>query len=423
VRCWGDNTSGQCNPPAGLGEVRAIAAGLSHVVAARSDGSVVCWGANGLGQATVPASLGFVTAVGAGSSFTLAAATEVHDVPGEFATIQAAIDAVPAGVRRIVRVASGTYNEAFALNGKNVVVRGAAGNATVIDGTGLSTSIARFTGGEPATAGLENLVFRNGTAGTRPTPKSSFTLGGALYAANSDAFVRNCRFESNRATFGGAAYLFLSRLAVEDCVFTLNAAANDGGALQAFRCAGGVTGCAFTDNDAGLVSSGSGSAMKFVGARSAGGVLTVEDCVVTGNMANVTGAAIEHFEDTDGVPGVLRLLGCTVSANVSGQASPTGAGGLRVIGRQQSCVLGGGTTVCGNLARNVSGGYLASGAWTVCDCEADVFENGIVDGADLGIVLSMWGAPNPNGTGDLNHDGSVDGADLTMLLNSWGACQ
>ncbi|MFZ9916631.1 MAG: hypothetical protein ACO3IB_15035, partial [Phycisphaerales bacterium] len=47
------------------------------------------------------------------------------DVPGQFPTIQAAIDAVPTGARRIVRVAAGLYNESFSLNGKNVVVRGA----------------------------------------------------------------------------------------------------------------------------------------------------------------------------------------------------------------------------------------------------------------------------------------------------------
>ena len=131
----------------------------------------------------------------------------VLHVPSEFATIQAAIDAVPTGAVRTVLVAAGTYNESFSLNGKDVVVRGAPNNATILDGTGLATSIARLIGSETATAGLENIVFRNGTSGSRIVPKATFTVGGAVYGRDSSAFIRNCRFEQNEADFGGAVYL------------------------------------------------------------------------------------------------------------------------------------------------------------------------------------------------------------------------
>jgi len=47
----------------------------------------------------------------------------------------------------------------------------------------------------------------------------------------------------------------------------------------------------------------------------------------------------------------------------------------------------------------------------------DLNGDGIVDGADLGILLSNWGG---KGVGDLNDDGIVDGADLGVLLNNWG---
>jgi len=46
----------------------------------------------------------------------------------------------------------------------------------------------------------------------------------------------------------------------------------------------------------------------------------------------------------------------------------------------------------------------------------DLNNDGIVDGADLGILLSNWGNP---GLGDLNDDGIVDGADLGILLSNW----
>jgi len=54
--------------------------------------------------------------------------------------------------------------------------------------------------------------------------------------------------------------------------------------------------------------------------------------------------------------------------------------------------------------------------------DADLFRNGVVNGADLGILLSEWG-PAPSGTvSDINRDGQVNGADLGYLLNSWGSC-
>ncbi len=55
------------------------------------------------------------------------------------------------------------------------------------------------------------------------------------------------------------------------------------------------------------------------------------------------------------------------------------------------------------------------------ECEepvpGDLNGDGIVDGADLGILLNNWGG---DGVGDLDGDGIVDGADLGLLLNNWG---
>jgi hypothetical protein len=53
---------------------------------------------------------------------------------------------------------------------------------------------------------------------------------------------------------------------------------------------------------------------------------------------------------------------------------------------------------------------------------ADLFPTGTVNGADLGILLSEWGAVNPSTVSDITRDGLVDGADLGLLLSSWGPC-
>lgn len=62
----------------------------------------------------------------------------------------------------------------------------------------------------------------------------------------------------------------------------------------------------------------------------------------------------------------------------------------------------------------------ADGVLDACSMAVGDFDlSGVIDGADLGLLLSVWGASSP-GIGDLNMDGFVNGADLSMLLGSWG---
>jgi hypothetical protein len=68
----------------------------------------------------------------------------------------------------------------------------------------------------------------------------------------------------------------------------------------------------------------------------------------------------------------------------------------------------------------------ADGVPDVCQqptcVDADLFRDFNVNGADLGILLSQWGAANPLTVSDINSDGVVNGADLGLLLSFWGAC-
>jgi hypothetical protein len=48
---------------------------------------------------------------------------------------------------------------------------------------------------------------------------------------------------------------------------------------------------------------------------------------------------------------------------------------------------------------------------------ADLNGDGVVDGADLGALLSQWGAQG--GPADLNGDEAVDGSDLGEMLSRW----
>jgi hypothetical protein len=53
------------------------------------------------------------------------------------------------------------------------------------------------------------------------------------------------------------------------------------------------------------------------------------------------------------------------------------------------------------------------------ECPADLDGDGLVDGADLGGLLSGWGAP---GAADIDGSGAVDGSDLGIMLSAWGPC-
>jgi len=59
-------------------------------------------------------------------------------------------------------------------------------------------------------------------------------------------------------------------------------------------------------------------------------------------------------------------------------------------------------------------------AVAVAPALADLDGNGVIDGADLAILLGGWGAcQKVPCVGDLNGDGAIDGADLAVLLAQW----
>ena len=54
------------------------------------------------------------------------------------------------------------------------------------------------------------------------------------------------------------------------------------------------------------------------------------------------------------------------------------------------------------------------------DCPGDIDGNGIVDGADFGLLLAAFNTADPSA--DLDGDGLVNGADIGSMLAFWGPC-
>jgi alpha-tubulin suppressor-like RCC1 family protein len=72
VVAWGADSAGQCDVPVNLDNVVAIAAGDSHSLALKNDGTVVAWGGNDDLQSVVPANLEHVIAIAASKNHSLA---------------------------------------------------------------------------------------------------------------------------------------------------------------------------------------------------------------------------------------------------------------------------------------------------------------------------------------------------------------
>ena len=58
-------------------------------------------------------------------------------------------------------------------------------------------------------------------------------------------------------------------------------------------------------------------------------------------------------------------------------------------------------------------------------CIGDIVDDDLVNGADIGTLLSYWGPRTSSPwsmASDLNGDGQINGADLGLLLANWGPC-
>jgi hypothetical protein len=120
--------------------------------------------------------------------------------------------------------------------------------------------------------------------------------------------------------------------------------------------------------------------------------------------ATTTGPLVIGIVDTGGIPdcNLAAALNPFATVPFCGEASFT------------AC-LGPGTYWFFAASSQFEGFPCSAGGCNGCpDFNAD----GMVDGADLGLLLGAWG---PGGECfDLNQDGMVDGADLGLLLGAWG---
>ncbi|MCH2161082.1 MAG: hypothetical protein MK085_04330 [Phycisphaerales bacterium] len=143
-------------------------------------------------------------------------------------------------------------------------------------------------------------------------------------------------------------------------------------------------------------------------------------------MSADLGADEAGFDPSNFPIGTLRIGGDSNAQVVNNHANSTGAA-CEVVYVDELLVE--------------AGGYLATGGCTIYTrsatingevddpdsivivedappCLGDLTGDGEVNGADLGLMIAMWGTPD----GDLTGDGMTNGADLGLLIASWGLC-
>ena len=258
------------------------------------------------------------------------AAAQVVNVPGNYATIQSAIDNVPSGTT--INVRPGIYAEALvvSIQNKSILVRGAGGpGATVIDAAGRNTTALHVLNSTGAIT-FEGLTFRNGAQqGTLP--------GGAFLIQNASPVFVDTVFETSSAFDGGGGALFNSNATFTGVTIRYNSARRFGGGLyivggsRPVFIACDIAGNASGTGGAGVANNGAGggvwshdSSPTFRGGRlrsnaskfAAGGIFHMG---VYGSSFGVAALAIQDMEITD-----------NVSTQFSAAENPSEGGGVHV---------------------------------------------------------------------------------------------
>jgi alpha-tubulin suppressor-like RCC1 family protein len=125
VLAWGNDASGETDVPSGLSGVKAVATGNDFSAALKSDGTVVAWGFNGGGQTEVPPGLSGVVAIAAGDGQTLALKSDGRVAAWGFGYYYGLTN-VPAGLSNVIAIAAGSFHN-LALKADGTVIAWGAG--------------------------------------------------------------------------------------------------------------------------------------------------------------------------------------------------------------------------------------------------------------------------------------------------------
>lgn len=241
------------------------------------------------------------------------------DGTGDFATIQAAIDAAVNG--DVVVLQAGTYtgsgNRDIDFLGKAITVRGATGDANdcVIDCQGTEAEPHRgfkFVSGEDGNSVLEVITITNGYGPEEDIYGNGNlrSVGGSVYCKNSRYTINNCILRDNSADIGGGIYNRYSSPTISNCTINGNSAYWGGGIGNGSYSNPIINQCVIINNSAFYPGAGT---PPFSG----GGIFNkdrsspiISNCTVSNNSARDRGGGIGNYYNSN-----PSISNCTLSNN------------------------------------------------------------------------------------------------------------
>lgn len=159
---------------------------------------------------------------------------ETWDVPGDFDTIQAAIDS--ASAQDTVLVAPGTYVENINFGGKAVTVISSAGAyETIIDGSEPTDdrfgNVVTFCAEEGPDSVLDGFTIIGGSGHLVEDLGDPFTAGGGICCNSGSPRIYNCIISGNYADRGGGIAMISATPTLTNCTITGNVAGKGGGVV------------------------------------------------------------------------------------------------------------------------------------------------------------------------------------------------
>jgi len=293
------------------------------------------------------------------------------NVPADYATIQAAVNATQDG--DTVLIADGTYsgagNRDIDFNGKNLTITSQNGpTSTIIDCGGRNTTDGSgnhrgfYLHSSETKAVISGVTVKNGyeqaVSGITDSGR-----GGGIYVAGSSAAIQNCILSGNTALYGGGLYNYTNAgpitlagctlirntaqygggiynynygpdtITLAGCAFTNNTVTYNGGGILNYNYGAGtitLTGCTFTANAAvntssnGVNGNGGGALNSNYGA----GTIALTGCLFTSNTSsNGNGNSGGGVYNVNNIGGTITLTGCTFTANTASNGNSNGNGG------------------------------------------------------------------------------------------------
>jgi len=223
----------------------------------------------------------------------LALAAKTINVPADYATIQAAINAASNG--DTILVADGTYTENIDFKGKAITVKSANGSATtIIDGGALDT-VVKFQTNETSSSVLDGFTIRNGAVNS-----SSTFSGSGIYVNSSSPTIVNNVIKANGGCQGSGIDVQFGSPLIQGNTITQNSQSG---------CVGGTGG-------GGILLGGAAQAQ-------------ILNNTISQNSMGVDGGGISLF-----AAGTPTIRGNTITANTSG-----GNGGGIAMANQSDAVV------------------------------------------------------------------------------------